>query len=71
MKTSAWLVIELDRHGDPYIVKTRKRRPRNEMAIRITLDIDMSVMQPRIEALIDQQAEISMLVEPDPDGPIE
>ncbi len=54
MKTSAWLVIHLDAQGNPFIDRAvKQRRPRNEMAIHVTLDIDMAVLQPQLELLVD------------------
>lgn len=68
MKASAWLIIKLDSRGNPYIHRVVKRRPRNEMGIHITLDIDMEVLSPHIELLVDQieqvTAQIELVVEP-------
>ncbi len=68
MKTSAWLVIHLDARGNPFIDRVvKQRRPRNEMAIHITLDIDMNEMQPHLEVLVDQIEQVTVLL----DGPSE
>ena len=68
MKTSAWLVIHLDGRGNPFIDRVvKQRRPRNEMAIHITLDIDMNEMQPHLEMLVDQIEQVTVLL----DGPSE
>lgn len=64
-QTSCWLVITLDRHGNPIIDRVvKQRRPRNEMAIRLTVDIDMDRLQPHIEALVEQIDHITAVIEP-------
>ena len=57
MKVSTWLVIELRRDDwskvVPVIVKARRTRPVNEMAVKVTLDIDPADLQPHVDALVE------------------
>lgn len=59
MKVSTWLVIELRNKNNwsgeivPFIAKARQTRPINEMAVKVTLDIDPAALQPQVEALIE------------------
>lgn len=53
MKCSAWLIIELGRGNQPRITRVRQSRPRNEMAVHLTLDIDPNTLQPHVEALVE------------------
>ena len=61
MKVSTWLVIELrpknswnpEAQINAVITKARQTRPKGQMAIKVTLDIDAQSLQPRIEAWVD------------------
>lgn len=59
MKVSAWLVIEMRNRNnwsgriDPVITKVRQTRPTNDMAVKITLDIEPEDLQPHVDALLE------------------
>ena len=60
MRVSAWLVIEITK-GDynwqdarrVKIARVRQTRPENEMAVKVTLDIDPAALQPAVEAAVE------------------
>ena len=57
MRASAWLTLELrkDYRGDHslHITKVRKTRPTNEMAVKVTLDVDDRIIMPKAEVMIE------------------
>ena len=69
MKVSAWLVIELRNKNnwsgriDPVITKARQTRPTNEMAVKVTLELEPEDLQPHVEKLINS-GHIHLEVEP-------
>lgn len=72
MKASAWLIIELRRENNydkpqPHIVGVRKTRPLNQLAVRVTLDIDVDSLQPQVEAMVDAGLVHLEIEEPEPE----
>lgn len=59
MRVSTWLVIELRNRNNwsgevvPFISKARQTRPVNEMAVKVTLDLDPDALQPHVTAMVD------------------
>jgi len=73
MKVSAWLVIELKDHPyyygkiEPRIVKALQNRPKNQMAVKVTLEFEEEDLQPHVERLIDSGHVSLMIEEPEED----
>ena len=72
MRVSAWLVIEIGKGSNNWrderqvkITKVRQTRPENEMAVKVTLQIDPAMLQPAVEAAVQAGAIVFDVVSQD------